>query len=139
MLLHKPYSFFTIVFSDSLSSSLGGRYACPNDIITYTCTATTTFDLRWLVSSYVSQRDDLIFFKNEVIGMTKTKDIFNATLIDVKNISSNPNLFEISTTLDFPVSQVENTTTITCRSEMFMDALHLYIASRLLKINVENN
>ena len=121
--------FSTIVFSDSLSSSLDGRYACPDEDVTYTCTGTTALGLRWTVSSYVSQGDGLGFFTHDSVGMTKTMNSFTATLIHVENGLSNSSLFEMTMTLNFPTSHIANQTTISCRFED-IHTLQLYIASK---------
>ena len=121
------------VFSDSLSSTLDGRYACPDEDVTYTCTGTTALSLTWLVLSYVSQGDGLRFNKHDSIGMTETKDSFTATLIHLEN-TSNPSWFEITMTLNFPTSHILNGTTISCGSQILMDT-YLYMASKFRKFN----
>ena len=121
------------MFSDSLSSSLDGRYACPDEDVTYTCTGTTALSLRWLVSSYVILGDGLGFTTYDSVGMTETKDSFTATLISIENTwSSDPSLFEITMTLNFLTSQVVNGTAISCGSQIFMDT-YLYMASKFKK------
>ena len=124
------------MFSNPLSSSLGGKYACPDeDAVTYTCTKTTQQVLRWLVPPYVVMGDNLFFFNHDKVMMTRAKNNFTATLIDIKNSTSNPTLFEITMTLNFPISQVENGTAITCvnNSGNVMDTQHLYTASMFIK------
>ena len=116
------------MFSDSLSSSLDGRYACPDEDVTYTCTGNTAYTITWLVSSYVFQGDALGFNTHDDIGKAETKDNFIATLISIEN-TSNPSFFEITITLNFPTSHIANGTTISCRFEEIY-TLHLYIASK---------
>ena len=87
--------------------------------------------MRWLVPPHVDQRSNLLFFISDQIGLNKTKDNFTATLVMITN---NLNLYEIITTLNFPVFQVENGTTITCAGDISSNNLNLYIASKFVEM-----
>ena len=89
--------------------------------------------MRWLVPPHVVRGEDaLLFDRNDQMGLYKIKDNLTAILVRFQNITSNPIHYETITTLIFPVSQVENGTTIKCAADGVSNNLNLYIASKFM-------
>ena len=96
----------------SLHSNITGTYACPNDVVTYTCINTQTVSVRWIVTD---NNVDIAFGINEnTEGETKTSGNFLATLVELANKSDNA--ADITSTLTLQAEHIENGTVITCDS-----------------------
>ena len=116
--------------SESLSSNTSeGQLACPDEVVQFTCVNTETVAVRWLAesptTSYVVQNDDLFFLFTEEVGTMKTKDNFTATL--TSNTAGTVD-HDLTSTLNVPVSDVDNGTVVTCDGRVDHMAT-LYIAS----------
>ena len=96
----------------SLHSNITGTFACPNDVVTYTCINTQTVSVRWIVTD---NNVDIAFgIIENMEGETKTSGNFSATLVELANRSDNA--ADITSTLTLQAEHIANGTVITCDS-----------------------
>ena len=106
------YPFTASAVFSSLSSNITGTFACPNDVVTYTCTSTQTVSIRWIVTDY---NINIGFGVHEnVMGENKTSGNFVATLVEVVN--RNGVAGDVTSTLTLHAEHIANGTIITCDS-----------------------
>ena len=111
-----------------LPSNITGTFACPTDIVMYTCADTQAVSMRWRVQGYIEFVDKIVFaVRDNVEGETKTKGNFVVTLVEVAN--RNGAAADITSTLTLRVEDIVNGTTIYCDSSTNSHAT-VYIASK---------
>ena len=101
---------------------------CPNQIITFTCTADHTSLMQWLAPPTL---DAISLQPADGEGAVAVSDdgVFTHTLVSVMNHEGG--FADLTSTLVFLVSAVENGTEVECRSNTQTQSIMLLIACKL--------
>ena len=111
-----------------LTSSVDGRRACPEDVVTYTCTGIGVGDLEWIAEPFIendgTESNIIAYISTDTgrIGQTVSctdrsmQDCagFQATLISITNIMMN-GLADMISTLAVTARALLNQTVVQCR------------------------
>ena len=105
-----------------------GRSVCQNQIITFTCTADHTSVMQWLAPPTL---DALSLRPADGEGTVAVSGdgVFTLTLVSVMNLEGG--FADLTSTLVFLVSAVENGTEVECRSDTQAQSTMLLIACKL--------
>ena len=108
-----------------------GRSVCPNQIITFTCTADHTSVMQWLAPPTLVSGSALSLRLAEGEGtvIISHDGVFTLTLVSVMNLEGP--FADLTSTLEFLVSAVENGTEVECRSDTQTQSITLLIACKL--------
>ena len=101
---------------------------CPNQIITFTCTAYHTSVMQWLAPPTL---DALSLRPADGEGTVRMSGdgVFTLTLVSVMNLEGG--FADLTSTLEFLVSAVVNGTEVECRSDTQTQSIMLLIACKL--------
>ena len=105
---------------------MGMRQACPGETVTYTCTVTQGFALKWIVEPFISGNDPIRFTSttdrrivncNNFATVHCTDFNFVATLINIANtmVMGFTTLADMTSTLTFNATVRLNGTVMQCR------------------------
>ena len=103
------------VFAVTLSSSpdFRGATVCPSTNVNFTCFVEQTSVMQWEVGG-MEVRTFFPTDVNDIGSLFMVDNVFLVTLINISSVSNG--LADITSTLEVSADEVENGTTITCRS-----------------------
>ena len=104
---------------------------CPNQIITFTCTADHTSLMQWLAPPTLVSGSALSLRPADGEGAVAVSGdgVFTHTLVSVMNHEGG--FADLTSTLVFLVSEVENGTEVECRSDTQTQSIMLLITCKL--------
>ena len=98
----------------TLTSTLDGRQtACPEEVVTYTCTILRTSYITWLVLPDI----DVDYFPNSPLGQQTIGDFQTALTNRVPDPINPTTLADLTTTLTVTATLAHNGTVVECRGD----------------------
>ena len=90
------------------------HYACPNDVVTYTCQETQVYEINWIVEPHIPRMHPIRYTYNQHLLLINRTDHFFASLTNVTNINMEGRVADMTTSLTVVTDGLENGTIITC-------------------------
>ena len=111
----------------SSNPDVNATSVCPSTNVTFTCFVEQTNTMRWVVGG-MAVRTFTLTEVNDIGRLFVVDDVFLVTLINISSVSNG--LVDFTTTLKVSADEVDNGTTITCRSFSDMKSISLVKASK---------
>ena len=111
----------------SSNPDVNATSVCPSTNVTFTCFVEQTSAMKWVVGG-MTVRTFTPGEVNDIGRLFMVDNVFLVTLINISSVSNG--LVDITTTLMVSADEVDNGTTITCRSISDMKSISLVKASK---------
>lgn len=117
---------------DSTLERDGLRFACPDTMVTFTCTVEEARRLEWVADPFISESNPVTFLTSNVPGTLRVEDPFTANLTEVSPV----NLLRANLTSDLSIENVNasvfgNTVVIQCTDQETTATSNLTVAGEL--------
>ena len=91
------------------------HYACPNDVVTYTCRETQVYEINWIVEPHNPRMHPIRYTYNQHLLLINRTNHFFASLTNVTNINiMEERVADMTTSLTVVTDGLKNGTIITC-------------------------